>query len=82
MSLDRLRSPEVARKLAARIAALSGSIPGDGIRIMHVCGTHEDTVSRYGIRSLLPAKVEIIPGPGCPVCVTTSREIDEALWKR
>jgi hydrogenase expression/formation protein HypD len=76
---EHLRSREVTRKLVARIETLSDAIPRDGIRIMHVCGTHEDTVSRYGIRSLLPAKVEIIPGPGCPVCVTTMREIDEAL---
>lgn len=49
------------------------------VKIMHVCGTHEDTITRFGIRSLLPENVEVISGPGCPVCVTTNREIDEAI---
>ena len=49
------------------------------IRIMHVCGSHEHTIMENGIRSLLPDEVEIVAGPGCPVCVVPSREIDEAL---
>ena len=47
--------------------------------IMHVCGSHEHTIMENGIRSLLPKEVEIVAGPGCPVCVVPSREIDEAL---
>lgn len=49
------------------------------VKIMHVCGSHEHTIMENGIRSLLPKEVEIIAGPGCPVCVVPSREIDEAL---
>jgi hydrogenase expression/formation protein HypD len=49
------------------------------VRIMHVCGSHEHTIMENGIRSLLPEEVEIVAGPGCPVCVVPSREIDEAL---
>ena len=49
------------------------------IRIMHVCGSHEHTIMENGIRSLLPEEIEIVAGPGCPVCVVPSREIDEAL---
>lgn len=49
------------------------------VKIMHVCGSHEHTIMENGIRSLLPDEVEIIAGPGCPVCVVPSREIDEAL---
>ena len=49
------------------------------VKIMHVCGSHEHTIMENGIRSLLPDDVEIIAGPGCPVCVVPSREIDEAL---
>ena len=49
------------------------------VKIMHVCGSHEHTIMENGIRSLLPEEVEIIAGPGCPVCVVPSREIDEAL---
>ena len=69
------------RYLAARIAEKIRDIShGMGeLRLMHVCGTHEDAITKAGIRSLLPKNVEIISGPGCPVCVTTTREIDEAL---
>ena len=49
------------------------------VKIMHVCGSHEHTIIENGIRTLLPEEVEIIAGPGCPVCVVPSREIDEAL---
>lgn len=49
------------------------------IKIMHVCGSHEHTIMKYGIRTLLPKEVEIIAGPGCPVCCVPSREIDESL---
>jgi hydrogenase expression/formation protein HypD len=74
-----LRSREVTGKLVDKIHDLAAGIGKRKIKIMHVCGTHEDTVSRFGIRDLLPGEVEIIPGPGCPVCVTPSREIDEAV---
>jgi len=79
MNLSHLRSRELAEKLVRKIRDAAAGLGGRKVRIMHVCGTHEDTVSRYGLRGLLPEGLEIIPGPGCPVCVTTSREIDEAL---
>lgn len=47
---------------------------------MHVCGTHQDTIVRFGLEPLLrEVGVEIRQGPGCPVCVTTSREIADAI---
>ncbi len=50
------------------------------LRLMHVCGTHQDTLVRFGLNSMLKeAGVEIRPGPGCPVCVTTAKEIEEAI---
>jgi len=49
---------------------------GASIRIMHVCGTHEWTITHSGIRDLLPDNVQVVAGPGCPVCVTPSNEID------
>ncbi len=46
---------------------------------MHVCGTHQDTLTRYGLDFLLDAcGVRVRQGPGCPVCVTTAREFEEA----
>ena len=51
-----------------------------GIRLMHVCGTHQDTLVRHGLDEMLKeAGVEIRQGPGCPVCVTTPREIEECI---
>jgi len=49
------------------------------VKICHVCGTHEWTITHYGLRSLLPENIEVIAGPGCPVCVTPAAEIDEAI---
>lgn len=48
------------------------------IKICHVCGTHEWTIVHYGLRSLLPDNIELIAGPGCPVCITPALDIDQA----
>ena len=48
---------------------------GREIKIMHLCGTHEDTVSRYNLRSLLPENVKLIAGPGCPVCIIPDTDL-------
>lgn len=53
---------------------------GPKLRIMEVCGTHTHEIFRLGIRQLLPSDVELISGPGCPVCVTPADFIDEALF--
>lgn len=65
---------EMSEKLLKKINEIATPV-----KIMHVCGSHEHTIMENGIRSLLPPEVEIIAGPGCPVCVVPSREIDEAL---
>ncbi|MEI6093729.1 MAG: hydrogenase formation protein HypD, partial [bacterium] len=49
------------------------------ICLMEVCGTHTMSIARHGIRSLLPSNIRIISGPGCPVCVTPSGEIETAI---
>jgi hydrogenase expression/formation protein HypD len=49
------------------------------IKFMHVCGTHEHTISKYGLRTLLPNTLEILSGPGCPVCVCPAADIDKAI---
>jgi hydrogenase expression/formation protein HypD len=53
---------------------------GPKLRIMEVCGTHTHEIFRYGIRRILPSHIELISGPGCPVCVTPTGFIDEALF--
>ena len=71
----RFRDQNVAREIIKKI----GSI-GLKAKLMHVCGTHQDTLVRYGLQELLDqVDVEIRQGPGCPVCVTTSKEIVEAI---
>ena len=65
---------DMSQKLITKIDDLATPV-----KIMHVCGSHEHTIMENGIRTLLPEEVEIIAGPGCPVCVVPSREIDEAL---
>lgn len=56
------------------------SYGGKPLRIMEVCGTHTHENFRLGIRSMLPETIQLISGPGCPVCVTPSSYIDEALY--
>lgn len=73
---DMFRNRELAAKIIREIQKLDS---GRRIKIMHVCGSHEATVTKYGLRSLLPSWVEVMAGPGCPICVTTSREIDETI---
>lgn len=53
---------------------------GPKLRIMEVCGTHTHEIFRQGVRKLLPENIELISGPGCPVCVTTVGFIDEAIY--
>lgn len=61
-------------------AQILASYDGRPLRIMEVCGTHTHEIFRLGIRKMLPAQVELISGPGCPVCVTPVGFIDEAIW--
>ena len=49
------------------------------IKIMEVCGGHTHTIVKYGLRDLMPKNVELISGPGCPVCVTSQRDIDNVI---
>jgi len=53
-------------------------LPGP-VRIMNVCGGHERTIAMAGLRTLLPDAVELIPGPGCPVCVCPEKDIFAAM---
>ncbi len=73
----RFRDPELAKSISQKIREL---VPENKtIKFCHVCGTHEWTITHYGLRSLLPSNVEVIAGPGCPVCIVPAAEIDEAV---
>lgn len=71
----RFRDETTARKVLDSLSRMDLDV-----RFMHVCGTHQDTLVRFGLEEpMLEAGVEIRQGPGCPVCVTTSREIADAM---
>lgn len=69
------RDPLLAKRIVRKIHETARYLDKD-ILIMHVCGTHEWTITHYGIRSLLPANIEVRAGPGCPVCITPASDID------
>lgn len=73
----RYRNPELAKSIAQEIAELTPK--NRKTKFCHVCGTHEWTITHYGLRSLLPPNLEVIAGPGCPVCIVPAAEIDEAI---
>jgi len=73
----KFRDPKLAKKVASNIRSLA---PSYNIKFCHICGTHEWTITHYGLRTLLPESVDIIAGPGCPVCILPAAEIDEAIW--
>jgi len=66
------RERELAKGIADKIKAISNK----HIRIMEVCGTHTVSIFRSGIRSVLPGSITLLSGPGCPVCVTSQKDID------
>jgi len=70
------RDARYAQALKREIEYLSGNRQ---LRIVHVCGTHEDTISQHGIRSLLPIGLSLVAGPGCPVCVCAAEDVDMAI---
>jgi len=73
----RFRDPDLAKRVTSRISQLTKG--KETVKICHVCGTHEWTITHYGLRSLLPQNVEVIAGPGCPVCIVPASEIDETV---
>lgn len=75
--VDEFRDGDIARGLAARIAAEVQ--PGRRYSFMEFCGGHTHAISRYGIAELLPPEVRMIHGPGCPVCVLPIGRIDQAI---
>jgi hydrogenase expression/formation protein HypD len=74
--VDEYRDPAAAQALIARITDLAD----DGeFKFMEVCGGHTHTIYRHGIEHLLPSSVELVHGPGCPVCVIPMGRVDDAI---
>jgi hydrogenase expression/formation protein HypD len=74
--VDEYRDPVTARRLIARIGDLAGD---DHFKFMEVCGGHTHTIYRHGIEHVLPETVELVHGPGCPVCVIPMGRVDDAI---
>lgn len=73
------RDPEKARAIADTLEKLGEGLEDPPATIMHVCGSHEQSIAKFGLRSMLPDTVRLIMGPGCPVCITDMPEVDEAV---
>jgi len=75
--IDEYRDGGLARSIAATIA--KEALADRHYRFMEFCGGHTHAISRYGVEDLLPANVEMVHGPGCPVCVLPVGRIDDAI---
>ncbi len=73
--IDEYRNAELGKRLIDRIHRNSTK----RVRLMEFCGGHTVAIFKYGIRQLLPPTVEMLSGPGCPVCVTATEDIDKVI---
>ena len=75
----KFRDPTRAKNLSEALARVTKEIGRDDIAVMHVCGSHEQAIARFGLRSTFPRGLSVIMGPGCPVCITDLPEVDEGV---
>ncbi|MBV8068748.1 MAG: hydrogenase formation protein HypD [Acidobacteriaceae bacterium] len=75
--VDEFREAGVIAKASAEIRRLAG--PHRHYRFMEVCGGHTHAIYRFGLKDVLPPNIELIHGPGCPVCVLPMGRIDDGL---
>ena len=72
-----MTNKEIAAKYVEEINRIAKDL--NNVRLMEVCGTHTVSIFRAGIRQLLPKNIELVSGPGCPVCVTADDYIDKSI---
>ena len=80
--VDEFRDPEKARYLVKDIQRLAALIPATAnrpLQLMEFCGGHTHTIFKYGIEQMLPRSVELVHGPGCPVCVLPMGRVDDCV---
>jgi hydrogenase expression/formation protein HypD len=75
----KFRDPARGRALAAALDRVTREIGREPVSVMHVCGSHEQAIARFGLRAVFPRGLNVIMGPGCPVCITDVPEVDEAI---
>lgn len=80
--VDEFRDPVAGKKMVTRIEALvaeTGRTGADPIKIMEVCGGHTHSIFKFGLEQMLPDAIELVHGPGCPVCVLPVGRVDDAI---
>jgi hydrogenase expression/formation protein HypD len=75
----KFRDPRQAAALVRAMRRTLAAIGRAPVSVMHVCGSHEQAIARFGLRTVLPEGLDVFMGPGCPVCVTDLPEVDEAV---
>src|SRR5512144_3112632 len=75
----KFRDPERAAALVAALKHATAAIGRAPVSIMHVCGSHEQAIAKFGLRATFPRELNVIMGPGCPVCITDMPEVDEGV---
>jgi hydrogenase expression/formation protein HypD len=75
----KFRDPALARRLSDSIARVTREIGRAPVSVMHVCGSHEQAIAKFGLRATFPRDLNVIMGPGCPVCITDMPEVDEGV---
>ncbi|MEX1363945.1 MAG: hydrogenase formation protein HypD [Nannocystaceae bacterium] len=75
----KFRDVALGRRLLEGLQQATAEIGRSGTTVMHVCGSHEQAMGRFGLRAGFPAALDVVMGPGCPVCITDGPEVDEAV---
>lgn len=73
--LDEFRQRDAAAAIIKKIRSISKR----RVNLMEICGTHTHAISRFGIREALPENIRLISGPGCPVCVTSAKDVNRVI---
>src|SRR3989475_2477438 len=74
--VDEYRDADLAKRISGEIAKLSAD---QSFKLMEVCGGHTHTIYKHGIEDVLPHNIDLVHGPGCPVCVLPMGRIDDAI---
>jgi hydrogenase expression/formation protein HypD len=74
----KFRDPAQGQALVGKLHSLMKQV-GRSVSVMHVCGSHEQAIAKFGLRATFPRELTVIMGPGCPVCITDQPEVDEAV---
>jgi hydrogenase expression/formation protein HypD len=80
--VDEFQDPAAARSLLQRIKALTPRVMAGrsrALQLMEVCGGHTHTIFKFGIEAMLPPQIELVHGPGCPVCVLPMGRVDDCV---